>query len=194
LIKLIRQSPQDVIEAAARLAWTSVAIVNLGINRADVSSAHWSYFYDEDIVFSRLSYPHMQSPHTVPSGCGSIQAEIYFSEKYRPMPDTPQSYIPRVIADLKRCGLLTEFDQVLFSEATVSPFAQVIFDLERASALEIVRGYLNDVGIATCGRYGDWGYLWTDEAFISGERAAEETLKRLLTSSVSKPSQQPAAA
>ena len=27
-----------------------------------------------------------------------------------------------------------------------------------------------------CGRYGDWGYMWTDESFISGERAAEKAL------------------
>lgn len=179
LIKLIPDAPADVREAAARLAWTSVLIVNLGIDRSDVSPAHWSYFYDDDIVFSRLSYPHMQSPHTVPPGAGSIQAEIYFSAKYRPMHGTADSYIPRVIADLKRCGLLTETDRILFSQATVSPFAQVIFDLERAQALATVRGYLDDVGISVCGRYGEWAYLWTDESFISGERAASDTLRRL---------------
>jgi hypothetical protein len=37
---------------------------------------------------------------------------------------------------------------------------------------------LNDVGIAYCGRYGDWGYMWTDESFISGEGAAERALSR----------------
>ena len=36
--------------------------------------------------------------------------------------------------------------------------------------------YLDDMQIAYCGRYGDWGYLWTDESFISGERAAERAL------------------
>jgi hypothetical protein len=41
-----------------------------------------------------------------------------------------------------------------------------------ASQLE----YVDDVGIAYCGRYGDWGYMWTDESFISGERAAERAL------------------
>lgn len=179
LVKLIPQAPQEVRDAAARLAWTGVLLVNLGIDRPDVSKAHWSYFYDDDICFSRLSYPHMQSPHTVPPGCGSFQAEIYFSKKYKPLHDSPESYIPRVIADLKRCGLLKDSDRILFSEASVAPFAQVIFDLERADALTIVRGYLNDVGISTAGRYGEWGYLWTDESFMSGERAAEETLKRL---------------
>lgn len=179
LIKLIPDAPADVCEAAARLAWTGVLVVNIGIDRRDISPAHWSYFYDDDIIFSRLSFPHMQSPHTVPTGAGSIQAEIYFSEKYKPLQDTPESYIPRVIADLKRCGLMTDRDRILFSQASKSPFAQVIFDLERAAALATLRGYLEDVGIAACGRYGEWGYLWTDESFVSGERAAGETLRRL---------------
>jgi hypothetical protein len=52
----------------------------------------------------------------------------------------------------------------------------VIFDLDRAPALDVVQGYLDDVGIQSCGRYGEWGYLWTDESFMSGERAADRAL------------------
>ena len=52
----------------------------------------------------------------------------------------------------------------------------MIFDLDRAAALETVHGYLDDIGIAYCGRHGDWGYMWTDESFNSGERAAEKAL------------------
>ena len=61
---------------------------------------------------------------------------------------------------------------------TVIPYANVIFDLERTAALKTVHGYLDDIGIAYCGRYGDWGYMWTDESFISGERAAETALAK----------------
>ena len=58
-------------------------------------------------------------------------------------------------------------------------YANVIFDLERAAALKIVHGYLDELGIAYCGRYGDWAYIWTDESFISGENAAEKVLKKI---------------
>lgn len=58
------------------------------------------------------------------------------------------------------------------------PYANIIFDLDRAAALETVHGYLDDLGIAYCGRYGDWGYMWTDESFKSGELAAEKALTR----------------
>ncbi len=57
-------------------------------------------------------------------------------------------------------------------------YANVIFDLERAAALKTVHGYLDDLGIAYCGRYGDWEYIWTDESFVSGENAAKKALSR----------------
>ena len=62
------------------------------------------------------------------------------------------------------------------SNAMLLRYANIIFDLDRAAALKTVHGYLDDLGIAYCGRYGDWGYMWTDESFKSGELAAEKSL------------------
>ena len=67
----------------------------------------------------------------------------------------------------------------MYQEARLLPYANVIFDLDRAPALKIVHDYLDDIGIAYAGRYGLWGYHWTDESFISGEQAAEIILERL---------------
>jgi hypothetical protein len=77
---------------------------------------------------------------------------------------------------------LRESDRVVFSKAMYLPYANIIFDLERADALKIVHGYLDDIGISYCGRYGDWGYMWTDESFKSGEAAAERALSRITAS------------
>ncbi len=179
LVPMIEGVPRDVREAAARLACTTVVLVNLGVDRPDVSRASWTYFYDQELPFSRVSFPRTFSPHVVPEGAGSIQAEVYFSQKYRPLEVPPEALIDPVIDGLRRCGLLRGDDRVIFREAMLIPYANIIFDHERAGALDVVHGFLDDVGIAWCGRYGDWGYLWTDEAFASGERAAERVLGRL---------------
>jgi protoporphyrinogen oxidase len=176
LIPRIKGAPADVVAAAAKLACTEVVIVNLVIDRPDLLDAHWTYIYDQDVFFTRLSTPHLQSPHNVPAGCGSIQAECYYSDKYRPLDRTPQECIEPTIKDLIRIGVLREDDRILFRDAMHIKYANVIFDLERADALAIVHGYLDDIGVAYCGRYGDWAYIWTDESFISGERAAERVL------------------
>src|SRR4029450_8800510 len=103
-------------------------------------------------------------------------------KKYRPLDHAPEVCIDRVITDLKKCGLVRETDRILTRHARVVEYASVIFDLDRADAVATVHGFLQDVRIAYCGRYGDWGYMWTDESFISGERAAEKALSSLAAS------------
>ncbi len=181
MIRMIQGAPKDVVDASKRLACSTCVLVNVGVDRADLSEAHMTYFYDEDICFTRLGFPHMLSAKNVPPGTGNIQAEVYFSDKYKPFTGSPDAWIEPVIRDLRKCGLLRENDKVLFSEARLLKYANIIFDLDRAAALKTVHAYLDELGIAYCGRYGDWGYMWTDESFISGENAAERTLSAQVT-------------
>jgi hypothetical protein len=95
------------------------------------------------------------------------------------MSGTAQDLIDPVIRDLHRCGLLRDDDRILFRNAQLLRYANIIFDLDRAAALKTVHGYLDDLGIAYCGRYGDWGYMWTDESFKSGEKAADRVLSAI---------------
>ena len=176
LIRMIQGAPQHVVEASRRLACTTCVLVNIGVDRADLSNAHMTYFYDEDICFTRLGFPHMLTPRNAPEGMGSIQAEVYFSDKYKPFTGSPDAWIEPVIRDLKKCGILRESDRVLFRKSMLLRYANIIFDLDRAAALKTVHDYLDELGIGYCGRYGDWGYMWTDESFKSGELAAERVL------------------
>jgi protoporphyrinogen oxidase len=176
LVPMIAGAPEDVVAASQRLACSTVVLVNVAVDRADLSDAHMTYFYDEDICFSRLSFPHMLSARNAPEGTGSIQAEVYFSSKYKPLTGSPDDCIDTVIADLRKCGLLREDDRILSSHTKLVRYGNVIFDHDRTAALDTVHGFLRDVGIAYCGRYGDWDYMWTDESFISGERAAEKAI------------------
>jgi hypothetical protein len=77
--------------------------------------------------------------------------------------------------------LIREDDTIVLRKAMLIPYGNIIFDLDRPKALQTVHGYLRDIGIGYCGRYGDWGYLWTDTSFLSGENAAQEVLNRITT-------------
>lgn len=177
LIKLIKGVPAAVIKAASKLACSSCVLVNVGIDRREISESHWTYFYDPEIVFTRLSYPHKFSPNNAPEGTGSMQAEIYFSEKYKPISRSPEEFIQPVIDDLRLVGLIKERDKIIHKSSRFVKYANVIFDLDRNKALDIVHNFLDENNISYCGRYGEWGYHWTDESFISGENAAEKILK-----------------
>jgi protoporphyrinogen oxidase len=173
---MISGAPKDVLEAAQKLACTSAVVVNLGVNRPDLLAYNWAYFYDREIFFTRISTPHLQSPNNVPEGCGSLQVECYYSQKYRPLDRSPEECIEPVIADLRRCGLLHDTDKIVFKEAKLIRYANVIFDLDRIPSLKIVHDFLDESHIRYCGRYGDWAYIWTDQAFVSGEKAAQKAL------------------
>ena len=176
LISAVQDVPVDVLEASRLLAASKCVLVNVGIDREDISDAHVSYFYDRDFVFTRLSFPHMQSHNNVPVGCGSIQAELYFSDKYKPLEKQPDEYIQPVLDDLLRCGLMQDSDRVITAESRLIRYANIIYDLDRADSLAVVQEYLAGIDVQCCGRYGEWGYHWTDESFKSGESAAQNIL------------------
>jgi len=177
LVPLIHGVPTDVLAAAKRLAFTTAALFNFGIDREDLSETAITYFYDEDIVFSRVNLPHLFSPHNAPPGCGTIQAEIYFSDKYKPMRGHPEDYMTEVVAGLRRCGFIREGDRILLQETSINRYANVIYDHDRAAAVKTIHGFLDSLRIFYCGRYGDWDHAWTDQAFISGENTARRLLE-----------------
>lgn len=179
LIERIDQVPAEVLEASRKLACSTCVCVSVGIDRNDIHEAQWTYYYDKDISFARTSIPHLLSPNTVPKGCGSIQCEVYFSDKYKPMNKSLESIAEDVVRDLRKCDLVKPTDKIMCVHTQKLDYANVIFDLERAAALSVIKDYLADTDVQVCGRFGEWGYHWTDESLLSGEEAARAALSNI---------------
>ena len=86
------------------------------------------------------------SAKTCPPGCGSVQAECYYSSKYRPFTGHPDDLIEPVIRDLKKIGLLREDEEIRHTDARLITHADIIFDLDREWALPIVHDWLDSQG------------------------------------------------
>jgi len=177
LVGYMEDAPIEIKNAASKLAWTQCLVVNLGVKREHISDNHWSYVYDESINSTRISFPHLFSKNVVPEKHSSIQVEIYFSNKYKPMTMSPDDYLDIVHKEMIEIGILDPVDEITFRKAWVSPFAQIIFDKDRAEAVKLIHEFLIENRIYYCGRYGEWAYTWTDESFKSGESAAEQAIK-----------------
>jgi hypothetical protein len=37
---------------------------------------------------------------------------------------------------------------------------------------QVVLDYLSEIGVLTCGRFGEWAYIWSDQSFLIGKNAA----------------------
>jgi protoporphyrinogen oxidase len=172
MTKLCKNAPPKVKEAGEKLSWTSHFVVSVGVNRPHISDAYWTYYYDEDIPFSRASFPSKYSAKTAPDGCSSVQVEVVHS-RYKSIPSA-DVVIEQCLQSMLKVGLLTSRDEIVSVDGRDLRYSNVIFDFDRAPNRAIVHEFLKENGIHWCGRYGEWAYLWTDQSIISGERAANE--------------------
>lgn len=167
--------PSEVHEAAEALLCSSVVLVDIAVNRADLSAFHWFYSYDEDVSFSRAAFPHKFAAANAPAGKGSIQVEVYHS-RHRPLPCSREALPDRVVDELIAMGVLRSRDEVLWARHRDVRYANVVFDHARQPALDTLLPWVADLGIVLAGRYGEWAYLWTDGAARSGWAAAASVL------------------
>jgi protoporphyrinogen oxidase len=174
LIKIIKDAPNKVKNAASKLNSTSGQLVSLGFNRPNVSPKMWFYIYDIDIEPARAYSPSIKSPNNAPLNKSSLQFETYYSN-YRPKRMNGDNLIEHIIRKGESMNLFSKKDIEVCDYREVK-YANVIFDKERIRNLEIVKLYLKDNEIYTCGRFGEWEYYWTDQSLISGKKTADEIL------------------
>ncbi|MBN2653097.1 MAG: NAD(P)-binding protein [Spirochaetales bacterium] len=177
IVKILPDVPSQVTEAAKKLQCSSGTIVSLGFNQPDIAKHLWFYVYDEEILPARAYSPSLKSSDNVPCGKSSLQFEIYrnqqknnYSEEY---------LLDHVIDSGIKMGIFNNSD-IEVSDVRTIKYANVIFDHEIYRNRKIVLDYLKQQEIISCGRFGEWGYLWSDQSLLSGKKAAQMVLDETL--------------
>lgn len=173
LVKLLPDVPDTITQAVAKLAWNSIAVVNVAIGRAPLSDKHWIHFPDAEISFFRISFPENFCEGLTPPGAAAIQAEVAYDIN---LPPDRDKIAERVVADLKKVGVMRADDPILFTDVIYQEYGYVVYDQYRVEAVRTIHDYFHSLGIYPCGRYGAWEYLWSDEAILSGKTAVEKVL------------------
>ena len=155
--------PEDIKTAARMLKATSGYHVSIALKTKDIPPYLWWYIYDEDILAARVYSPSLKSPNNAPEGCSSLQMEVYCAENAF----TEQELKERTVGKLIEMGIIKEED-ILFTHIGFEAYANVIFDKNIYVCREKVRKYLISQGIEPIGRFGEWGYLWSDQSLLSG--------------------------
>jgi UDP-galactopyranose mutase len=176
LVRIIPTAPGAVRRAAGLLRTNSILVVNLGIDRPQLTRKHWIYFPEPDYSFFRISFPMNFAPNMVPPGTSSIACEIAYSADRK---IDRAGIVDQVVADLRRANVLSASDVVVFQDVMDIKYAYVLFDRERKPAVRLIHEYLRANDVYPCGRYGEWAYLWSDEAILSGRHAAQMLQRKL---------------
>lgn len=160
---LMSGMPEDIKTAARMLKATSGYHVSIALKTKDIPPYLWWYIYDEDILAARVYSPSLKSPNNAPEGCSSLQMEVYCAENAF----TEQELKERTVGKLIEMGIIKEED-ILFTHIGFEAYANVIFDKNIYVCREKVRKYLISQGVEPIGRFGEWGYLWSDQSLLSG--------------------------
>ena len=173
LIKSIDKVPDNIRAAAATLFATSVDLISVAFKKANVQPHLWFYIYDKDILAARAYSPSIKSPDNVPEGCSSLQFEIYSSPKM-PQTNSPEEMKANTMMALKKMGLVENDNEVFFMHHKQLPWGNVVFDIGMEARRDLILDWLQQAGIKTAGRFGEWDYLWSNQAFMSGIKAAQK--------------------
>ncbi len=182
LIAADQDAPPGVREAASLLRCTNFLYVQVAANHPTKREEFWVYVYDEDKLSTRISFTEKFSPNNAPEGMTGIQVEVYGSS-YRPLPSDQRRVGRRVVDELIEMGLVEGPDSVKSVNVKFVPWGNVIFDLDRRTALAEIDAYLDRLGVLRAGRFAEWKYLMTDACVLSGRRAALASRERARQSS-----------
>ncbi len=174
LIGMMPDAPDAIRADAASLFATTVDLISVALARPPAAPSLWLYVYDRDILAARVHVPSWKSPENAPAGCGSLQFEIYASRR-KPLAVAPAVLIENCLDAMERMGLAVRAD-VVFTHHKQLPWGNVVFDLGMEQRRDRVRDFVRGQGIGLAGRFGEWGYLWSDQALLSGRRAVRVLL------------------
>lgn len=171
LVGLMTDVPGEIRDLADSLFATAIDIVSIGFRKPRVSPSLWFYIYDTDILASRAYSPSIKSPHNAPDGFSSLQFEIY-SSRASGHGLAPDTLIESCIRSVETMGL-AERSEIVLTHHKHLPFGNVVFDLGMEERRNAVRDWVAGQGIHLAGRFGEWDYLWSNQAFMSGRAAAD---------------------
>lgn len=178
LLRLVIDLPKDVRTAIEKLRWIGILLMNFVSKDVVPNEFHWIYFDQKDTCFHRIHYPYKLSPGMSPNGIFSLQAEVSFS-KHREILSDPDNLLERTWKELKKHGFVVGNAAPIVATARSLEYAYPIMDHARQEAVNFIRNYLTTKNYFSCGRFGEWDYIWTDKVLLSGKKAAEDLLLRI---------------
>lgn len=170
LILKIKDAPEDLKKAGEGLRYISVLCVNLGIKGPMISPAHWIYFPEDQFNFYRAgfysNFTEKASEHQ------SVVLEITYLPDQEPLKD--KDYLKQSLEDFRKTGLLKDEHLVEYTGVMKIPYAYIIFDRHRKSALPGILKFLEENGVYSIGRYGRWTYSTIEDSIRDGRETAKK--------------------
>ncbi|MCB4755706.1 MAG: FAD-dependent oxidoreductase [Elusimicrobia bacterium] len=174
LLHLMAPLPPDILNAKKQLRWASILCLNVGVNRPHISEKSWIYFPEKKYPYYRVGFSMNFSSQVAPPKNSSMYIEIPWRRIENGEYPTCSSLLEDVRRALVDCRILKKGDDLPAVQYLPIPYAYIIPDRNRPTALATIFSFLEKNGIQSIGRYGAWKYSFMEEAILDGKNAAEK--------------------
>lgn len=168
LVGLLVDAPAAVSAAAAKLRCNPLWYLDVALEVPCGVDLHWAYVPEAQYPFYRVGCYSNFSAAMAPEG----KACLYVELSSRETPDM-ETLLPEVVRGLCDMEIINDAADVRFADPRRIDHAYVLYDHQYYDALDVIRPFLDEAGILSCGRYGDWNYSSMEDALIFGREAAK---------------------
>ena len=166
-LTLLSSQSHILSQKATLLSAQAVTVYHLAL-RGKPKSFSWIYCPDEKDPFYRVGLQSGFSSHNAPKGCYSLYIE-------RPGKGRPGIKQERQIQQaLLQKGIISEYDEKLFSFWQILPQAYVVYDKHRTPAVQVILRSLAKQNCFCAGRYGSWEYSFIERSLLQGRDIAKK--------------------
>lgn len=176
IVALLKEAPPDVRRASEDLLYTSLYVVNAGID-GPVPPWFLLRIPDAALPFYRLSFPSHYSPGSAPQGKAIVVGEISHHPIRHPVSrDEARQQFDR---GLRQMGILQPGQGILAQTIHEIPYGHVIYNQATRASMQLILEYLRTGGIYACGKYGQWRDMLIPQSILTGMAAAREIAGRV---------------
>ena len=173
LVNCTKDIPQQYLDAASKLEHFSLYLVNIVINKPNISDKQRVYSADPDVPFHKLVLNSNSSDFLRNKKVFSFQAEVSFS-RYKKV--NKDKLLEGVFKSLVEIGLVNKEEEPLACNIVELPYAYPIYTSDWKQSRETLFDYYHHNDIFCAGRFGEWLYINSDKAILRGMEAAAKVL------------------
>jgi protoporphyrinogen oxidase len=144
--------------------YNKVLVFNLGFDSKGWTQDHWIYVPDRAICFYRVGY----YDNIFGDDRMSLYVEIGLTADGAA---EPEDWLPRVLADLQKLGMVTSQQLIDWSAVVLDP-AYVHVNARSQAEVARVRASLAERGVHSVGRYGAWKYCSIEDNIVEAKELA----------------------
>ena len=150
-------------------SYNKVLVFNLGFNKKGIEGVHWMYYPSRDLCFYRLGF----YDNIFGTDRMSMYVEIGATPDADMSPARVAEHRSQVLADLKKCGIVTDHELVSEHHIVLDP-AYVHITKDSIADVAEKKAQLAAKGIHSAGRYGSWTYCSIEDNIIEAKALAQE--------------------